>query len=83
MNDCQEFNQHIMHDNDMSDDSEAEHEGEVNISDDQRRAMIELVAQKREHGHFSGTVKPGGATSFACQIKLTFEHAFLVISLSH
>ena len=56
-------------DDQQSDDSEPEPEGDVLFTDDQQRAMMELMAQKHDSGDYSGTVKPectGGHACFHC-----------------
>ena len=41
----------------QSDDSEPEPEGDVLFTNDQQRAMMELVAQKHDNGDYSGSLK--------------------------
>ena len=53
-------------DDPQSDDSEPEPEGDVLFTDDQQRAMMELMAQKHDSGDYSGTVKPECTVGHAC-----------------
>lgn len=53
-------------DDQQSDDSEPEPEGDTLFTDDQQRAMMELMAQKHDSGDYSGTVKPEHTAGHAC-----------------
>jgi hypothetical protein len=60
------------YDDTQSDDSEPEPEGDVLFTDDQQRAMMELMAQKHDSGDYSGTLKPGGAAPMPEHFPLLF-----------